>query len=80
MSNSDPALVWEEMPERQTLLQVSDLQVHYPVRTGTVKGVDRVDLSRQNALDEIRPRNPRRQPHTRNDRQGGAPQPVLEGR
>jgi oligopeptide/dipeptide ABC transporter ATP-binding protein len=45
MSTLDPALIWEDMPERQTLLQISDLQVHYPVRTGTVKGVDHINLS-----------------------------------
>jgi oligopeptide/dipeptide ABC transporter ATP-binding protein len=32
------------MAEEQTLLEIKDLQVHYAVRTGTVKGVDHVDL------------------------------------
>jgi len=32
------------MTEKQNLLEIKDLQVHYPVRTGTVKGVDRVNL------------------------------------
>lgn len=44
-SNTDPALVWEELPDEETLLQIKDLQVHYPVRTGTVRGVDHVSLS-----------------------------------
>ena len=33
------------MAEKQILLDIKDLQVHYAVRTGTVKGVDHVDLS-----------------------------------
>jgi peptide/nickel transport system ATP-binding protein len=33
------------MPEKQVLLEIKDLQVHYAVRTGTVKGVDHVSLS-----------------------------------
>jgi peptide/nickel transport system ATP-binding protein len=33
------------MKEQRTLLEIKDLQVHYVVRTGTVKGVDHVDLS-----------------------------------
>jgi oligopeptide/dipeptide ABC transporter ATP-binding protein len=36
---------WGDMPEKQTLLEIRDLEVHYPVRTGTVKGVDHVSLS-----------------------------------
>ena len=44
-SSSSPDLVWEELPEKQTLLEIVDLEVHYPVRTGTVKGVDRVSFS-----------------------------------
>jgi len=32
------------MDERPILLEIKDLQVHYVVRTGTVKGVDHVDL------------------------------------
>jgi oligopeptide/dipeptide ABC transporter ATP-binding protein len=44
-SSADPALVWEELPDKETLLQIEDLQVHYPVRTGTVRGVDHVSLS-----------------------------------
>lgn len=33
------------MSDKPTLLEIKDLQVHYPVRTGTVKGVDHVNLS-----------------------------------
>jgi peptide/nickel transport system ATP-binding protein len=33
------------MTEERILLEIKDLQVHYAVRTGTVKGVDHVDLS-----------------------------------
>jgi peptide/nickel transport system ATP-binding protein len=33
------------MTEEPILLEIKDLQVHYPVRTGTVKGVDHVSLS-----------------------------------
>jgi oligopeptide/dipeptide ABC transporter ATP-binding protein len=33
------------MKEQRILLEIKDLQVHYVVRTGTVKGVDHVDLS-----------------------------------
>ena len=33
------------MTERKILLDIKDLQVHYSVRTGTVKGVDHVNLS-----------------------------------
>lgn len=44
-SSSSPDLVWEELPEKLTLLEIADLEVHYPVRTGTVRGVDRVSLS-----------------------------------
>lgn len=32
------------MNERPVLLEIKDLQVHYVVRTGTVRGVDHVDL------------------------------------
>jgi peptide/nickel transport system ATP-binding protein len=32
------------MTERPILLEIEDLQVHYVVRTGTVKGVDHVDM------------------------------------
>jgi peptide/nickel transport system ATP-binding protein len=32
------------MTEKPILLEIKDLQVYYPVRTGTVKGVDRVSL------------------------------------
>ncbi len=32
------------MTEKQTLLDIKDLQVAYPVRTGTIWGVDHVDL------------------------------------
>ncbi|MCD6554705.1 MAG: ABC transporter ATP-binding protein [Anaerolineae bacterium] len=32
------------MTEKPILLEIKDLQVHYNVRTGTVKGVDHVDL------------------------------------
>jgi peptide/nickel transport system ATP-binding protein len=32
------------MTEKQTLLEIKDLQVQYPVRTGTVQGVDHVSL------------------------------------
>jgi len=32
------------MTEKSILLEIKDLQVHYDVRTGTVKGVDHVDL------------------------------------
>jgi oligopeptide/dipeptide ABC transporter ATP-binding protein len=45
MSNRDPVLVWEKLPARPTLLEIQDLQVHYPVRTGTIRGVDHVALS-----------------------------------
>jgi oligopeptide/dipeptide ABC transporter ATP-binding protein len=40
------ALSWNvnNMTDRQTLLEINDLQVQYPVRTGTVRGVDHVDL------------------------------------
>jgi oligopeptide/dipeptide ABC transporter ATP-binding protein len=40
-----PTLVWDDLPERETLLEIVDLEVHYPVRTGTVRGVDHVSLS-----------------------------------
>jgi peptide/nickel transport system ATP-binding protein len=33
------------MTDKQVLLDIKDLQVHYAVRTGTVRGVDHVDLS-----------------------------------
>ena len=33
------------MVENNKILEVKDLQVHYAVRTGTIKGVDHVDLS-----------------------------------
>jgi oligopeptide/dipeptide ABC transporter ATP-binding protein len=33
------------MTENHTILEINDLQVHYAVRTGTIKGVDHVDLS-----------------------------------
>jgi peptide/nickel transport system ATP-binding protein len=33
------------MTDKQMLLEIRDLQVHYAVRTGTIKGVDHVDLS-----------------------------------
>jgi len=33
------------MAEKRILLEVSDLQVHYSVRTGTVRGVDHVSLA-----------------------------------
>jgi oligopeptide/dipeptide ABC transporter ATP-binding protein len=33
------------MVENSKILEISDLQVHYVVRTGTIKGVDHVDLS-----------------------------------
>ena len=33
------------MTDKQTLLEIQDLQVHYAVRTGMIKGVDHVDLS-----------------------------------
>ena len=45
MSNRNPSLVWEELPARPTLLEIEDLQVHYPVRTGTIRGIDHVGLS-----------------------------------
>lgn len=45
MLNRDPTLVWEELPARPTLLEIQDLQVHYPVRTGTIRGIDHVRLS-----------------------------------
>jgi oligopeptide/dipeptide ABC transporter ATP-binding protein len=32
------------MTDKHTLLEIKDLQVHYTVRTGTIKGVDHVDL------------------------------------
>jgi peptide/nickel transport system ATP-binding protein len=32
------------MSESEMLLEIEDLQVHYPVRTGTIHGVDHVDL------------------------------------
>ncbi len=32
------------MTERPILLEIKDLQVEYPVRTGTIRGVDHVDL------------------------------------
>ena len=32
------------MMDRETLLEIRDLQVQYPVRTGTIRGVDHVDL------------------------------------
>ncbi len=32
------------MTEKPILLEIKDLQVEYPVRTGTLRGVDRVDL------------------------------------
>jgi len=35
---------WNDMTDRDVLVQIKDLQVHYPVRTGTVKGVDHVNL------------------------------------
>jgi peptide/nickel transport system ATP-binding protein len=44
-ANSDPVLVWEELPDREALLEIVDLRVHYPVRTGTIRGVDGVSLS-----------------------------------
>jgi peptide/nickel transport system ATP-binding protein len=44
MDSKSASFVWEDMPEKQTLLEIVDLQVHYPVRTGTVRGVDHVDL------------------------------------
>jgi peptide/nickel transport system ATP-binding protein len=33
------------MAEKRILLEIKDLQIEYPVRTGTIKGVDHVDLS-----------------------------------
>jgi peptide/nickel transport system ATP-binding protein len=33
------------MSEAEKLLEIEDLQVHYPVRTGTIRGVDHVDLT-----------------------------------
>ena len=33
------------MAEKHKILEIKDLQVHYAVRTGTIKGVDHVDLS-----------------------------------
>ena len=33
------------MVENNKILEVKDLQVHYAVCTGTIKGVDHVDLS-----------------------------------
>jgi peptide/nickel transport system ATP-binding protein len=44
MFSRDPTLVWEELPAQPTLLEIEDLQVHYPVRTGTSRGVDHVNL------------------------------------
>jgi oligopeptide/dipeptide ABC transporter ATP-binding protein len=32
------------MVEKEKILEIKDLQVHYTVRTGTIKGVDHVDL------------------------------------
>jgi peptide/nickel transport system ATP-binding protein len=42
-----PSLDWitNDMTARTTIVEIEDLQVHYPVRTGTVKGVDHVNLS-----------------------------------
>ena len=37
--------ITSDMTARKTIIEIEDLQVHYPVRTGTVKGVDHVDLS-----------------------------------
>lgn len=36
--------ITNDMIDKQTLLEINDLQVHYPVRTGTVRGVDHVSL------------------------------------
>lgn len=33
------------MAEQEVILEIRDLQVHYVVRTGTIKGVDHVDLT-----------------------------------
>jgi peptide/nickel transport system ATP-binding protein len=41
-----PSLTWtmDNMTDKQTLVEIKDLQVQYPVRTGTVRGVDHVSL------------------------------------
>jgi peptide/nickel transport system ATP-binding protein len=44
MDKQSVSLFWSDMPEKQILLEIKDLQVAYPVRTGTIKGVDQVSL------------------------------------
>lgn len=44
MDKQSISLVWNDMPKKQILLEIKDLQVAYPVRTGTIRGVDHVSL------------------------------------